>query len=45
MAAPHRTPAILPEIDRAAWFALPEATRKILRGQAPLLEEFAQRLA
>ena len=31
-----------PEIDRAAWFALPEATRKILRGQVPLLEELAQ---
>ena len=34
-----------PEIDRAAWFALPEATRKILRGQMPLLEELAQMLA
>jgi predicted NUDIX family NTP pyrophosphohydrolase len=34
-----------PEIDRAAWFALPEATRKILRGQVPLLEELAQMLA
>jgi predicted NUDIX family NTP pyrophosphohydrolase len=33
-----------PEIDRAAWFALPEATRKILRGQMPLLEELAQML-
>jgi predicted NUDIX family NTP pyrophosphohydrolase len=33
-----------PEIDRAAWFALPEATRKILRGQVPLLEELAQML-
>jgi predicted NUDIX family NTP pyrophosphohydrolase len=34
-----------PEIDRAAWFALPEATRKILRGQVPLLDELAQMLA
>jgi predicted NUDIX family NTP pyrophosphohydrolase len=34
-----------PEIDRAAWFALPEATRKILRGQVPLLEELARMLA
>ena len=33
-----------PEIDRAAWFALPEAPRKILRGQVPLLEELAQML-
>jgi predicted NUDIX family NTP pyrophosphohydrolase len=33
-----------PEIDRAAWFALPEARRKILRGQVPLLEELAQTL-
>jgi predicted NUDIX family NTP pyrophosphohydrolase len=33
-----------PEIDRAAWFALPEATRKIPRGQVPLLEELAQML-
>jgi predicted NUDIX family NTP pyrophosphohydrolase len=33
-----------PEVDRAAWFSLPEATRKILRGQVPLLEELAQML-
>jgi len=31
-----------PEIDRGAWFTLAEATRKILRGQVPLLEELAQ---
>jgi predicted NUDIX family NTP pyrophosphohydrolase len=31
-----------PEIDRGAWFALPEATQKIVRGQVPLLEELAQ---
>ena len=28
-----------PEIDRAAWFAIPEARVKILAGQAPLLDE------
>ena len=31
-----------PEIDRGAWFAFTEATRKIMRGQVPLLEELAQ---
>jgi predicted NUDIX family NTP pyrophosphohydrolase len=31
-----------PEIDRGAWFSLPEARRKILRGQVPLLEELAR---
>jgi predicted NUDIX family NTP pyrophosphohydrolase len=33
-----------PEIDRGGWFSLPEARRKILRGQVPLLEELAQML-
>ena len=33
-----------PEIDRGAWFSLPEARRKIVRGQVPLLEELAQML-
>jgi predicted NUDIX family NTP pyrophosphohydrolase len=28
-----------PEVDRAAWFGLEEARRKILKGQAPLLDE------
>jgi predicted NUDIX family NTP pyrophosphohydrolase len=28
-----------PEVDRAAWFALPEAKTRILEGQKPLLEE------
>lgn len=28
-----------PEVDRAAWFALEEATKKILPGQLALLEE------
>jgi predicted NUDIX family NTP pyrophosphohydrolase len=31
-----------PEVDRAAWFALPEAARKILKGQAPLMDELAR---
>jgi predicted NUDIX family NTP pyrophosphohydrolase len=32
-----------PEADRAAWFTLEEARRKILRGQAPFLDDL-QRL-
>jgi predicted NUDIX family NTP pyrophosphohydrolase len=28
-----------PEADRAQWFTIPEAKRKILKGQIPLLEE------
>jgi len=31
-----------PEVDRAAWFDLAEAKRRINRGQAPLLEELEQ---
>ena len=34
-----------PEVDRAAWFTLAEARAKILPSQAPLLDEFEQRLA
>ena len=34
--------AEFPEIDRAAWWSLPEAERKILRGQAPLLRTLAR---
>src|SRR5205823_1655717 len=30
-----------PEVDRAAWFDLAEARRKILPSQAPLLDELA----
>ena len=37
--------ASFPEIDRAEWFALGDARRKILPGQAPLLEELERRLA
>ena len=32
----------VPEIDRAAWFALPLARRKILVGQRPLLDRLEQ---
>jgi predicted NUDIX family NTP pyrophosphohydrolase len=34
-----------PEIDRAAWFALAEARRKILVGLAPLLDRLAESMA
>ena len=34
-----------PEVDRAAWFALDEARRKILAGQRPLLDELERLLA
>jgi len=33
-----------PEVDRAAWFALPEARQKILAGQVPLLEQLEKLL-
>lgn len=36
--------ASFPEIDRAEWFALEEARRKILAGQAPLLDELERKL-
>jgi predicted NUDIX family NTP pyrophosphohydrolase len=29
-----------PEVDRGGWFTLPEARRRILKGQLPLLDEF-----
>jgi len=32
-----------PEVDRAGWFDLDQASRKILKGQAPLLIDFAKR--
>jgi len=32
-----------PEIDRAAWFSLEEARRKIVAGQRPILDELAKR--
>ncbi len=34
-----------PEADRAAWFTLSEAKKKILKSQQPLLEELEQLLA
>ena len=34
-----------PEVDRAAWFALDEARRRILPAQAPLIDRLAARLA
>jgi len=33
-----------PEIDRAAWFAIEEATRKILKGQAAFLDQLQEKL-
>lgn len=33
-----------PEIDRAGWFTLEEAARKILPGQRPILADFAKLL-
>jgi len=34
-----------PEVDRVAWFAIPEAQRKILRGQVGFLTELIARVA
>lgn len=34
-----------PEVDRAAWFPLAEARRRIFKGQLGFLDELAQRLA
>ena len=33
-----------PEVDRAGWFPIPQAQRKILKGQAPFLVELQQLL-
>jgi predicted NUDIX family NTP pyrophosphohydrolase len=33
-----------PEVDRAAWFAIDEATRKILKGQAAFLDQLQEKL-
>lgn len=35
---------VVPEVDRAAWFALDDARRHILAGQRPLLGELAAKL-
>lgn len=37
--------AEFPEVDRAGWFALGVARRKILKGQLPLLEQLERLLA
>jgi predicted NUDIX family NTP pyrophosphohydrolase len=34
-----------PEVDRAAWFSIEEATQRILRGQIPLLVELQRLLS
>jgi predicted NUDIX family NTP pyrophosphohydrolase len=34
-----------PELDRIAWFPIAEAGRRILRGQAPFLDELRAKLA
>jgi predicted NUDIX family NTP pyrophosphohydrolase len=36
--------ATFPEVDRAAWFDLAEARRRILAGQAPFLDDLAARV-
>jgi len=33
-----------PEVDRAAWFGVESAKRKILKGQAPFLDQFLKRM-
>lgn len=33
-----------PEVDRADWFAIPDARRKLLKGQVPFLDELQERL-
>ena len=33
-----------PEVDRAGWFSMEEAGRKILKGQAPLLRDLHRKL-
>ena len=34
-----------PEVDRAAWFGVDTARRKILKGQAPLIDQLIDKLA
>jgi predicted NUDIX family NTP pyrophosphohydrolase len=36
--------AEFPEVDRAAWFGLEEARKRIQPGQAPILDDLVQRL-
>lgn len=35
----------IPEVDRVAWFDLPEARTRLLAGQRPFLDRLAERLA
>lgn len=35
----------IPEVDRAAWFNLDEARRRILKGQLPFLDRLVQKLS
>jgi predicted NUDIX family NTP pyrophosphohydrolase len=37
--------AEFPEADRAAWFDVEEARRKIVKGQVPMIESLLGRLA
>ncbi len=37
--------AEFPEADRAGWFTVDEARRKILKGQAPMLDVLLERFA
>jgi predicted NUDIX family NTP pyrophosphohydrolase len=39
MAAKVGKRAQFPEVDRGAWFSLEEARERIIKGQAPFLEE------
>jgi predicted NUDIX family NTP pyrophosphohydrolase len=34
--------AEFPEIDRGAWFAIDEARKRIIRGQAPFLDQLIE---
>lgn len=38
-------PQEFPEVDRAAWFGLDTARRKVVRGQVPLLDALVETLA
>jgi predicted NUDIX family NTP pyrophosphohydrolase len=35
----------IPEVDRAGWFSLPQALSKIIKGQRPIIDALAARLA
>jgi len=44
MAAKIRRKKSFPEIDKAAWFTIDEAGKKIIEGQVPLIEELKAKL-